>query len=226
GAGKTFFVQQVRAAIGPSVRSYEINLAETDEAAFRAKFGDIARLDETSFCFVDEIDSKPNEPWPYEALLPILESGGKRGRPRIIILAGSSGTRMDDLERSMAARPKGSDLLSRIPLENIAEIPPMTAGDRLLVTLASFQTAGSAMGHPVAEVEKLALYYVLLSPSLGSARQLREFASRALQRIPPGEDRVKYDHLFDPGDPRNKEFWIKARSQAPDLAGSFVQVEE
>jgi hypothetical protein len=40
-------------------------------------------------------------------------------------------------------------------------------------------------------------------------RQLREFAVRAAERLLPGEDRVKYDHLFGPGNPENKAFWMQ-----------------
>jgi hypothetical protein len=101
----------------------------------------------------------------------------------------------------------------------------MTAGDRLLVTVAGFHAAAETLGRPISEIEKLALYYIVGNPLLGSPRQIREFTSRAVQRVPPGEDRVKYDHLFDPGDPLNKEFWMRARSQASDLVGAFVQID-
>ncbi len=35
--------------------------------------------------------------------------------------------------------------------------------------------------------------------------------------MPRGEDRVKYDHLFSPGDPKNKAFWAQAQPVAADL---------
>jgi len=71
----------------------------------------------------------------------------------------------------------------------------------------------------------MGLYYVALSPRLGNARQLREFAVRAVERLPMGEDRVKYDHLFAAGDPENKRFWTEALSSAGDLANKFVTLE-
>jgi len=226
GGGKTFFVQQVRSSVGTRVLYDEINLAETDEPAFRSMLAEAARAAEPSVCFVDEIDSKPHEPWPYEALLPFFESRTKRDIPQVFVLAGSSGSSLEDLKRTIAARPKGQDLLSRIPYENLWSIPAMTAGDRLLVTLSSLIEAGKALGRQVAEIEKLALHYILLNPQLTSARQIREFTLRVVHRVPEGEDRVKYDHLFDPGDARNKEFWLRARSSAPDLMNAFVMVEE
>jgi Tfp pilus assembly protein PilF len=225
GGGKTFFVQQVHASIGPTVRYDEVNLAECDEAGFRSSIARIADAPEPTICLLDEIDSKPNESWPYEALLPFLESGRPRTAAKVFVMAGSSGTSLLNLTTSIAARPKGADLLSRIPQGNLFSVPPMTAGDRLLVTVAGFQAAAETLGRPISEIEKLALYYIVGNPLLGSPRQIREFTSRAVQRVPPGEDRVKYDHLFDPGDPLNKEFWMRARSQAPDLVGAFVQID-
>ena len=73
-------------------------------------------------------------------------------------------------------------------------------------------------------MEKLGLYYVGLKPLLGNARQLREFAVRAVQRMPAGEDRIKYDHLFSAGDPENKAFWAEAVATAGDFENKFVAV--
>ncbi|HKW43459.1 MAG TPA: tetratricopeptide repeat protein [Thermoplasmata archaeon] len=226
GAGKTFFVQQVHASIGTPVRYVELNLAEGEERGFRSSLVKVANAPEPTLCLLDEIDSKPNESWPYEALLPFLEPGRPRDAVKVFVMAGSSGANLADLKAAIAARPKGADLLSRIPQDNLCSLPPMTVGDRLLVAVASFKVAAERLGRPISEIEKLALHYVVANPLLGSARQIREFTLRGVHRVPPGEDRVKYDHLFDPGDPVNKEFWNQARSKAPDLMGPFVQIEE
>ena len=225
GGGKTFFVQQVHASIGTPVRYHEVNIAESNEAGYRSTIANIANEPGVSLCLLDEIDSKPNESWPYEALLPVLESGRSRHAAKVFVMAGSSGNSLADLKAAIAARPKGADLLSRIPQENLCSVPPMSAGDRLLVTVASFKAAADTLGRPISEIDKLALHYIVVSPSLGSARQIREFTVRGVQRVPPGEDRVKYDHLFDPGDPLNKEFWVRAKSQAPGLVGAFLQID-
>jgi hypothetical protein len=34
-----------------------------------------------------------------------------------------------------------------------------------------------------------------------------------------------YDHLFNPGDPENKKFWLEAFSKAKDLEGCYVILE-
>ncbi len=126
----------------------------------------------------------------------------------------------------MVARPKGADLISRIPHENVYEIPAMTHGDRILMVASNLQQAGRDLGRPVDEVEKLGLFYVAVSHELSSARQIREFALRSLERRPVGEDRIKFDHLFAAGDPQSKEFWMRARSRAPTLINSYVRIAD
>lgn len=226
GSGKTFFVKQVSDSLKGKAVYREINLAETDEARYRSLLAALGNIEGSAICFIDEVDSKPREPWPYEALLPLLDAKVRPDRRRVFILAGSSGARLADMVQSITSRPKGTDLLSRIPEENTYEIPAMTLGDRILVALANFWGAGQQVGQPIREVEKLALYYVSLSPQLASARQIRECALRCVERVPPGEDRVKYDHLFNAGDAESKEFWIRARSAAPGLINAFVTIGE
>lgn len=223
GTGKTFFVEQVREQAAPDAAFRQVNLARVDEDAFRSWLAEVGDSTDPLLCFVDEVDSKPGEPWPYEALLPALEGGG--AARRVFVLAGSTGTALEDMTRAIAARPKGRDLLSRIPHEHLVALPGMTVGDRLVVVAAQCEGAGRELGRPLAEIEKLALYYILLHPELKSARQLREVARRGLRRVPPGEDRLRFDHLFDPGDSRNKEFWAGARSLAPNLIDAFVSLE-
>ncbi len=49
---------------------------------------------------------------------------------------------------------------------------------------------------------------------------------RAVERMPPGEDRVKYDHLFGAGDPENKTFWAQSSAVAVDLVNHYLAVRE
>jgi hypothetical protein len=125
------------------------------------------------------------------------------------------------MKERIAIRPKGQDLLSRIPAENQFIIPPMSFGDRILIVLSQFAQAG----HEINFVEKLGLYYVALNEKLSNARQLHEFAVRAVERVPRGDDRIKYDSLFVPGDPENKRFWLEVSSVAEDLVNRFVTIE-
>ena len=226
GSGKTFFVQRTGASVVGDFRYQEINLAGCDESEFLTHLRDIEQHQGACLCFVDEIDAKPEEVWPYELLLPYLDAATERESSLVFVMAGSSGSSIDEMKQRIAARPKGEDLLSRIPGANEHQIPAMGIGDRVLVALTQFRQAGAESGKDVRSVEKLGLYYVAVTPRLDNARQLREFAVRAVERMPAGEDRVRYDHLFEPGDPQNKDFWIAATAAVGDLSNRYVAVED
>lgn len=227
GSGKSFFVQEIAKSLGDAIHYREINLAQTDEAQFRQALSEIDHLDKPRLVFIDEIDSKPTEPWPYEALLPSLElPAGKVATRTCFVLAGSSGGSTIGMKDGMLKRPKGTDLLSRIPPGNEFEIEGLGLGDRLLVVSTQFLDAARDEGKEIHEVEKLVLYYVALNPRLKSARNIRQLAARCLERIPPGEDRIRYDHLFDPGDRENKEFWNRAGPQRNEFVDVFVSLSE
>ena len=226
GSGKTYFVQEVAALLGNSVHYRELNLAKLDEAGFRSGLAELRVAQGPCLCLVDEVDANPGVSWPYEALMPFLDASATEGARLAFVLAGSSGSSMEEMKSTMASRPKGSDILSRVPTDNEYSIPPMGVGDRLLVVLSQFRQAGKQMGHEVREVEKLGLYYVALNPRLSNARQLREFAVRCAERVLPGDDRLKYDSLFRPGDLENKLFWTQALQSAGALVDSFLLVED
>ena len=144
----------------------------------------------------------------------------------MLVLAGSGGSNLAEMKQRMAARPKGPDLLSRIPSGNEYEILPLNTGDRILVVLSQFREVGKEFNREISSVEKLGLYYIALSPRLANARQLREFAVRAIERVPSNDDRVKYDHLFSAGDPENKGFWVQAQPTAVALVNSFTMLKD
>jgi hypothetical protein len=226
GTGKTYFVEQVAASLPASIRYLELNLAKHDQQSFVADLRELDDTDRPSLCFVDEIDAKSDEAWPYESMLPYLDAAAQRGAPLVFVLAGSGGESVEELKMLIARRPKGTDLLSRIPSANEYEIAPLGVLDRVLVALSQLRQLGREAGRDIRAVEKLGLCYVALSTRLANARQLREFAARAVQRVQAGEDRVKYDDLFSAGDPENKEFWLQAGPAASTLASRFVTLEE
>jgi len=223
GSGKTFFVEQVAASL-EGVEYRELNLARVDEDQFRNGLQETVGGGST-ICLVDEVDAKPDASWPYEILMPFLDVNLERGGGLVVVLAGSSGQTIEDFKEGIAARPKGRDVLSRVPESNEWEIAPMGAGDRVLVALSQMLEAAAELGRPVAAVEKLALYYVAAAPHLGNARQLREFAVRAVARGSSSDDRIRYDDLFSAGDPENKQFWSRVMPAAEALADTFVRVE-
>lgn len=226
GSGKTYLVQQVAASLPRAISYRELDLARYSQQEFLSSLSQLDTEDKPYLCLVDEIDAKPQESWPYEVLLPYLDAAVDRGAQFVFVLAGSSGSSVSEMKERIASRPKGADLLSRIPGGNEYEIPPINLGDRILVVLSQFRQAGQEAGREIQAVEKLSLYYVALNSHLANARQLRELAVRAIERLPTGEDRVKYDHLFGAGDPENKAFWMESLPAASDLANRFVTLED
>ncbi len=227
GSGKSFFVQEIAKSMGNLVLYRELNLAQLSEQDFRMALSEIDRLDKPKLCFIDEIDSKPTESWPYEALLPPLEPPANRRTVRTcFILAGSSGNSLAGMKENIIKRPKGTDLLSRIPPGNEFVIEALGLGDRLLVVSTQFLNAAREYGRQIDEVEKLVLYYVALNPKLKSARQIHQLAVRCIERMPSGEERVKFDYLFDAGDPENKEFWHRAGALRNEFVNSFVRLDD
>lgn len=226
GSGKTYLVQQIATSLKNNTCYHELNLAASGESEFLSSLNQLEKEGKPCLCLVDEVDARPHEVWPYAALLPYLDASVIRGAPFVFVMAGSSGISVTEMKERIAQRPKGADLLSRIPTGNEYEIPPLTLGDKTLVVLNQFRQAGKEIGRDIRSVEKLGLYYIVLNSRLASARQLREIAIRAVERVPASEDRVKYDHLFGAGDPENKEFWVKALPAAKDLANRFVMVED
>jgi pimeloyl-ACP methyl ester carboxylesterase len=226
GSGKTYFAQQVATSLPQPIHYQECNLAKCSQEEFLSGLAKLDARDKACLCLIDEVDAKPKEVWPYEVLLPYLDANVDRGAHFVFILAGSCGSSLIEIKNHIASRPKGADLLSRIPTGNEYEIPPMDLGDRLLVVLSQFRQAGQEMSREVQAVEKLGLYYIALNSRLTNARQLRELAVRAVERLPTGEDRVKYDHLFGAGDPENKAFWMQSLPAATDLANRFVTLED
>ena len=226
GSGKTYFVERVFAMQTSPVDYLELNLAKSTQAEFQSALRGLDETDGSWLCLVDEVDAQPEATWPYEMLLPYLDASIDSARKLVFVLAGSSGSSVDEMKRRIASRAKGVDLLSRIPRANEYEIPAMSVGDRILVALTQFRRAGAESGKDARSVEKLGLYYIAVSPHLANARQLRELAVRAVDRMPPGEDRIKYDHLFSAGDPDNKGFWMRSTEVSGALENRFVSVKD
>jgi len=224
GSGKTYFVEQVAASL-PDIAYAELNLAKLTEARFREGLAR-ASAGGPTICLVDEVDAKSDEPWPYEALMPFLDVNLERGGGIVFVLAGTSGATIDEFKARIRARPKGTDVLSRVPEANGWEIAPMDAGDRILVALSQMLNAAAELDRSIAGVEKLALHYLAAAPHLANARQLREFAVRAVERGSANSDRIRYDDLFDSGDPENKRYWASVMPEAQVLVDSFVHIRE
>ncbi len=224
GSGKTFLVEQIAAGLD-GVRYVELNLARLSEDEFRAALLDATSGDGPCLVLIDEVDAKPDASWPYEVLLPFLDVNVDRGGHVVFVMAGSSGASIDAMKHAIGSRPKGADLLSRTPTDNEFVVAPLGVGDQILVALSQARQAAARSGSTIRAAEKAALYYLSVTPYLANARQLAEFMARAVDRMPPGEDRLKYDHLFSPGDPENKQFWMKLDGEASAVVDSYVTIQ-
>ena len=224
GSGKSYLVQQTAKSLPSEVHYHELNLAQLDQASLRSGLEAFVAAPGPGLCFIDEVDARSDQTWPYETLLPYLEPPVPRRFATAYCLAGSGGDDLSELTKQIRARPKGSDLLSRIPGGNEFTVASLGAGDKILVSIAQLVLAAQEEGHTVREIEKLALYFLAVHPTFTSARQLRSRATQCALRIPPAEDRIRYDYLFGAGDPENKQFWTDSEPVRTGLQDSFVRV--
>jgi len=224
GSGKSYVVQQAARSLPSDVRFEELNLTQLDSAEFRTRLEAFASVPAPGVCFIDEADAKPDQAWPYETLLPFLEPSTPRSHATAFCLAASGGGDLSDLREQIRARPKGKDLLSRVPAGNEFSVSTLGVGDKILVGIVQLILGAREEGHAVHEIEKFALYYLAVNPTFSSARQLRSRAVQCALRIPPSEDRIRYDFLFRAGDPENKQFWNDAGAMRDGLVDSFVRV--
>jgi TolB-like protein/Tfp pilus assembly protein PilF len=223
GSGKSYLVQQIVKSLPSDVHYQELNLSQIDEDSLRSGLDYFVATPGPGLCFIDEVDARSDQTWPYETLLPYLDPPVPRGFPTVFGLAGSGGKNLKELTERIRGRPKGSDLLSRIPRGNEFTVASLGVGDKILVSIAQLVLAAHEEGHTVHEIEKLALFFLAVHPSFTSARQLRSRAAQCALRIPPAEDRIRYDYLFGAGDPENKQFWTESGSVRPGLEDSFVR---
>lgn len=226
GSGKTYFIEQLAESRAGQIPYVELNLARLSEDEMRSGLESlVGDPQDARLCLIDEVDAKADAAWPYELLLPFLDANVQREAHIVFVMAGSSGATIEEMKSSIAGRAKGRDLLSRIPAGNELVIPPMGLGDQVIVAITQLCRAGAELGREVQGIEKIALYYVGLAEHLANPRQLTEFAVRTVERMPPAEQRIKYDHLFEPGDTENKLFWVAASEVEPELVDHYVNVE-
>ena len=223
GSGKSFLIQESARALGPAVQYVDINLARLSRDEFVARLAAVRAAEGPVLCLLDEIDARAGESWPYEECFSLLDLNLEADRQAVFVLVGSHPGGMAAMTEAIRSRSKGTDLLDRVPMNHRFEIPPPTIGDRLAIAAGQILEAARLRSDPVEEVEKLALYYALRDEALQTPRQLRDLAVAAVQNLPPGERRLKYDDLFYRGDTRSKEFWSQ-NPAARGLADRFIRL--
>ena len=133
--------------------------------------------------------------------------------------------------------------LAHVRADDLAAIPIKALMDRTVVPEGTLVRSLDGALLPVGDGRKPASWpgsllarreranEVVVAPALGLTlvavgypSDPGELAVRAVERIEPGEDRLKYDHLFAPGDPENKSFWSRVAGEHDELANRFVLV--
>lgn len=231
GSGKTFFVRQLKDFAVDLADYKELNLADRDERKFRSVLAGIDTIDKPRLIFIDEVDSEEPASWAYDALLPSLKPppSAPRTRRTCFILAGSHGEDIEGLKEKIRGNDdKGKDLLTRVT--NDVEIPEMKVEDRILAALIQFSLVGKEHGLEIREVEKLALFYIATNKQLKDGHHLEATVTKCVERMPDGEDRVKFDHLFVMGDSLSgslkHKFWEDARPEENQLTNMITLLQE
>jgi hypothetical protein len=212
GSGKTFLVTSIAHAL-TGVGYTEVKLAACDQHSFQRQLDESLRAERPLVCLIDECDTHQDQEWPCELVLPFLDSVLSTQSPIVVFLAGSVGTSMPEFVAAMQRRDKCRDLMSRVGTANRITVPSMEVGDRLIVMMSQILSLAQERGVDVTAVEKLALYYTALDPSLQSARQLSQFTRSAVDRMKLlGDNRLRFDHLFQMGDRKQHQFWTTMHS--------------
>ena len=226
GTGKTYLINQI-ASSQNNIDYHELNLAELGQKKIKLKINKIEKARKNCICLIDEIDSDSSTKWVYEFLLPHLLPVKKRTFKICFVLAGSGGRSIDKMKEKIKSKNKGKDCLSRIPDANQYTIPTPNFGDKfLLVASQLLNQSKEKNGFETNRIDKLALFYILVSSQYSSPRQIEQLLISAIARIAYGEDRMKYDHLFEYGDPINKEFWLRAKTLDSKLFNSFIHIKK
>jgi hypothetical protein len=114
GSGKSYLVQQTAKSLPSEVHYHELNLAQLDSSSLRSGLDSFVAAHGPGLCFIDEVDARSDQAWPYETLLPYLDPSVPRRFPTAFCLAGSGGRNLKELTERIRGRPKGSDLLSPV----------------------------------------------------------------------------------------------------------------
>jgi len=230
GAGKTYFVTEIVRTMGETFAQNNfrmLNLCTIEKAALASEIDQLAAGRASPvLCMIDEIDGRSTDVWPYETLFSCLDLNTWENRHVVFVLAGSGRGGLTEMIEAIKARPKGADLIDRIPDYNRFELPRPVDEDRLVLFAEQVLIASRAKGQVASEIERLALYFVLKNDALCTARQLSELAKSSVEKMTPADGRLFYDHLFRAGDHQLMRFWEENHDSAKRLQGTFVSIEE
>ena len=115
--------------------------------------------------------------------MPFLDVNLERGGGIVFVLAGSSGSTIDGVQGPDPRPTQGNRRPEpRARGERLGDRPDGRRRPHPRRAQPDAATRPSELDRSLAEVEKLALHYLAAAPHLANARQLREFAVRAVER--------------------------------------------
>jgi radical SAM superfamily enzyme YgiQ (UPF0313 family) len=226
GFGKTSFIEQIGEVAKQQKFTYrrlDLSDPKVTENSFKSALSELLEKDTSVLCFIDEIAAKPDEIWPYETIKSFMDVVEEKSLPITVVLAGSRGANIDELKNHICSRHMGKDMLRRVSHQ--FSVPEMSISDKIIIALASIAEAGKSAGTKITAVEKLALFWMVLSPKLENAGQLRDYATIAVERmLRSKEQSLMYKHLFDPYDPEKTRFEGNIKHRLTDLTEKFVYI--
>lgn len=228
-AGKSYLVEQFAEENAGKFKFVPINVAKESRETVAAKLQELAASSGRRLCLIDEIDAKSSASWSYDLVFSQLDLR-TRGEEVVFVLTGSTTESADALAEHIAKEYrdwKGGDLETRIPLGGHVTIPPPVLEDRIIIVVGQMCNHARAMGRKVSEVEKSALYYILLTDGLGKARHLSDLAGASVGRLAENRQLLRYEDLFEEANhKRRQDFYMRHISAFETLGGVFVRVSE
>jgi len=233
GVNRNAFIVGGKSGEGKSSLFYELARAHPEIKFVNLNLGaqsfqsDLRLLDQPSndptLVLIDEINSRKNETWPYETLLPYFDQPPVG---RAFVLVGSSSTGVSGVVSEIVSRPKGPDLVNRIRLDRRFSVPSMTPGDQAVIFAAAVQEAANRRQMHIAMIEKWAMLYVVASGEVTNGHQIRDLATAAVDRMSRGGSLLRFSHLFDLGDEQLFAFRSRHQGPAKCLDGRWIRLSD
>jgi hypothetical protein len=230
GEGKTFFLSEI--ARFSEIPYDLIDLSPAGDIpnaeSLRARIERGGDASKPFLYILDEFDKRLSEEWLCPTVFNYL-GVNTRTTPnvpnRVFVIVGSTMPNKDALVEAITSKKVGgNDLMTRIP-HNVICVPPLSLEDRLLLFVKHVVKHGAEKGLKLAQVEKLAVAYVLSRRDHKDARWIADIAQRAVNRISPHQETLKYGHLFDPGVSDQYTFHDRAHKELAAMEGNYLYVD-
>lgn len=226
GSGKTFFIKEIARSMKNNVKYFEFDIAKMSKSEIKEGLIKLSKENMPVLCLIDEIDARAEESWPYEIILPYLNLNTNPSKRAVFILIGSTRSGIEGLATSIKNRPKGRDILDRIPFDKRFIINPLDDMDKVALMSSHILGAAKSKDCNVNSIEKFALYYVVINENLSSPRQIKNLAISTIQRLPANETKVRYIDLFERNDLNIHRLWIEHQKNAEKLSDVFIYIKE